>query len=205
MSTSPDTLVGSPVPDSMAPYRSASPLDAKGVLEWVIYYVEESGHESTFPEEYGLDFGLTDVAMFYPDRIEKDGLKAPAYVGLDLQTSLDGVICDSRLYEYARNVTEGLGHHTQKDLKAEVECMLDAELERYGVDLRENKRDIQWKVNVPGARIVCHSSDLFLGRYHFKTPTNANVTGQQPPKREVHQKRQGARVRGPPRISHGRP
>jgi hypothetical protein len=153
MSTSPDTLVDSPLLNITAPYGSTSPLTAKGILEWCIYYVEESGHESTFPEEYGLDFSMTDASMFYPDRIEKEGLKAPAYVGLDLQTSLDGGIYDSRSFDYARNVTEGLEHPAQNELKAEVESMLNAELEKYGVNLRENQRDIHWKVNVPAARM----------------------------------------------------
>lgn len=154
MATSPDTAAGSPWPNTTPSDNSASPMTAKGVLEWVVYYVEESLHDSVFPEEYGQDYSLTDVAMFYPDRLEKEGLKTPAFLGLDLQTSLAGAIYDARTFEQAHNVTEGLEAPDQKELKAEVETMMDAELQKFGIDLQAKQLDFLSKVNILGTRII---------------------------------------------------
>ena len=127
------------------------PKTAKEALAWSLYYAEESGHDSTFPEEFGLEFGLNDVAMLDPKKIEEEGLKAPAYVGLDLQTSLDGVIRDAKMWEYSRMVRSWLYQTPNRKLKAEVEKLMDTELKKFGVDTQGKNMTFTTKVSVSAA------------------------------------------------------
>lgn len=132
----------------MAPSKVSFPKTAKEALEWSLHYIVESGHDSTFPEEFGLDFGLTDVAMLDPKKIEEEGLKSPAYVGLDLETSLDGLIRDAQVWQYSRMVHLWLYQTPNKKLKAEVEELMDYELKAFGVDTQGEKMTFSTKVGV---------------------------------------------------------
>jgi len=129
-----------------APYQISLPKDAKEALAWTLYHVVEAGHDSTFPREFGLDFGLTDVAMLDPDKIEEEGLKAPAYVGLDLETSLDGCIRDAQMWEYSRMVQSWLSQTPNRKLKTEVEKLIDSELNNFGVDTQGENMSFSTKV-----------------------------------------------------------
>jgi len=132
----------------MATSKITFPKTAKEALGWSLYYIAESGHHSTFPEEFGLDFSLTDVAMLDPKKIEEEGLKSPAYVGLDLETSLDGVIRDSQMWEYSRMVRRWLSQTPNKKFKDEVEGLIDSELKASGVDIKGKEMTFSTKVSV---------------------------------------------------------
>jgi hypothetical protein len=142
---------GSSPPKTAVPYQMLLPKSAKEALAWSLYYVVEAGHDSTFPEEFGLDFGLTDVAMLDPKNIEKEGLKAPAYVGLDLETSLDGCIRDAQMWEYSRMIQSWLNQTPNRKLKAEVEKLMDSELKEFGVDIQGKNMSFWAKVSISAA------------------------------------------------------
>ena len=139
---------GTSPPKTAATHQIQMPKDAEEALKWSLYYVVEAGHDSTFPEEFGLDFGLTDVAML-DQKIIEEGLKAPAYVGLDLKTSLDGCIRDAQMWEYSRKVQSWLNQTPNRRLKAEVESLLDSELEKLGVDTQGKNMSFSTKVGFP--------------------------------------------------------
>lgn len=148
--------------------RSDKPKTPEEALSWILYAIEESGHESTFPEGCGSDFRLADASMFDPDEIENVGLKAPAYVGLDLETALDGVVWDVRESEYASSVLKWLDESASKDFKSAVEQLVDAELKSYGVD-KDNLSFLARAGNISRQRAKCRAFDTSYipGRPHF--------------------------------------